>query len=167
MKLQPIAQGKAVDQLVRRDVVVPDHLRLRPELGVERKWCVEHHVAVRAGDAGSRPDRVEHAKIRRSNQTKRLCTGALRPRAKSKSGKPAAANSRRVIPSAIPFLQLLEIGQGSHVTLGPTRLHTKKAGAMITGVEREEGSCRRRPVPADPTWRKRRLQRPASATRDA
>jgi hypothetical protein len=44
MKFEAAAQLEAVEQLVGRDAVVVDHLRMRLELGVEREQRIEHHV---------------------------------------------------------------------------------------------------------------------------
>src|SRR6516162_4390187 len=65
-----------------------------------------------------RPDWVENAKIRRSNQTKRLCTGALCPRAISKGGKPRCSRrefaARHSLSHPVPPVARNR-QQGSHV----------------------------------------------------
>jgi len=63
VKFEPIAQCKVVNQLVGRDAVIADHLRVRLEFGIEREQRVEHHVGVIARGIGGRPHRVEDAQI--------------------------------------------------------------------------------------------------------
>jgi hypothetical protein len=63
VKFEPIAQCKVVNQLVGRDAVIADHLRVRLEFGIEREERVEDHVGVIAGGIGGRPHWVEDAQI--------------------------------------------------------------------------------------------------------
>src|SRR5262249_28567798 len=53
-------------------LMLADHLRLRRELGVDRKQRVEDAVTVVAGDVGGGPDRVEDAQIRLCDEFQRL-----------------------------------------------------------------------------------------------
>src|ERR1700730_4483997 len=85
MEFEPVTQGETVAELVRRDIVVADHLRMRFEFGVERKQRVEHHIAVIAGDVCCRPYRIEHAQIRLGDKTQGLRVGGARRPAQTKA----------------------------------------------------------------------------------
>ena len=87
VEFEPVAQREAVEELVRRDAEIADHLRMRLELRVERKQRVEHHVAVVARDVRCRPDRIEHMQIRLGDEPQRLRVAALSARCEAVSGQ--------------------------------------------------------------------------------
>src|SRR6516164_3097798 len=87
MKFEPVAQSEAVKELVRRDAILTDHLRVRLEFGVERKERIEHHIAVIARDVRRRPYRVENAQIRLRDKAQRVGVGGRGPRGETKAGK--------------------------------------------------------------------------------
>ena len=107
MKAEPVAQLELIGELVGRDAVLADHLRMRRELGVDREQRVEHHVAVIAGDVGGRPDRVEHAQIRLRDKAQGLRVGRAGPRAKTVGGerrRPGGDRRIRDVSSGEPSL---------------------------------------------------------------
>ena len=77
MEAEPVAQPELISELVGRNAVVADHLRVRRELGVDREQRVEHHVAVVSRDVCGRPHRIEDAQIRLGDKAQRLGTGTL------------------------------------------------------------------------------------------
>ena len=60
---QSVAQRERIGELVRRNVVLVDHLRLDLALLVHREERVVDHVAVIAGDVGGGPDRVDDLEV--------------------------------------------------------------------------------------------------------
>jgi hypothetical protein len=81
MKAEPVAQFELISELIRRDAVIADHLRMRREFGVDREQVVEHAIAVVAGDVGGGPDRIENAQVglRDEAQCLPVVRGAGRP----------------------------------------------------------------------------------------
>ena len=63
MEAQPLAQPQGPAPPVGPALESLDHLGLRPEIGIEAEQCVIDEEAMRARDAGSRPDRVERGEI--------------------------------------------------------------------------------------------------------
>ena len=61
---EAVAQREGPGELVGRDVVLVDHLRLHVELLVHGEQRVPHHVAVVALDVGGGPDRIEDLHVR-------------------------------------------------------------------------------------------------------
>jgi len=60
---EPVAQGEGPQQLVGRDFVLVDHLRLDDVVLVDSEQGVVDHVAVVARDVRRRPDRVEDGQV--------------------------------------------------------------------------------------------------------
>src|SRR3984893_10063586 len=106
MEFEPVTQGETVAELVRRDIVVADHLRMRLEFGVERKQRVEHHIAVIAGDVCCRPYRIEHAQIRLGDKTQGLRVGGARRPAQTKAGEAHRSRCRREFAPRHPMSHL-------------------------------------------------------------
>jgi len=95
--------GHRVDQLIRRDAIITDHLWLRPEFGIERKERVEHHIAVIARHIGGRPHGVEDAQIVAHDEAQGLDIGGSRPGTETKPGEARCTRSHRKITTRHPM----------------------------------------------------------------
>jgi hypothetical protein len=87
MKAEPVAQLELIGQLVGRNAVIADHLRMRRKLGVDREQRIEHHVAVVARNVGGGPDRIQHPQIRLRDEAQSLRVGRAGIPAKAAAGQ--------------------------------------------------------------------------------
>src|SRR6185369_9693246 len=69
---EAVAQREGVGELIGRDLVLVDHLRLDLAVGVGGKQRVVDHIAVVADDVGGGPDRIDDLEVRVHHGPQRL-----------------------------------------------------------------------------------------------
>jgi hypothetical protein len=137
VKLEPVAQAKVVEQLVRGDIVIPYHLRLRPELGSSANsvWYTIYpwlRVMPAVVQIGSRTRRSYWAMKRRVFVP---ATAALAPRPNpARLATAVAANSRRVIARVILCPSLFYKLASRSNELGAQRLIRHPGAAASDGI---------------------------------